>query len=1080
MIAKLIEFSARNPFLVFLLTGIAVASGWYAFRAIPLDAIPDLSDPQVIVFTEWKGQSPGIMEDQVTYPIVSSLLAAPQAKTVRGFSFFGLSFVYVIFEDGTDIYWARSRVLEYLSKIQGSLPEGVNPTLGPDATGVGWVFEYALVDNTGQNDLADLRSFNDWTLKYALESVQGVAEVASVGGQVKQYQVQLDPDRLRGYGIPIQKVVMALRRSNNDVGGRILEFAGRDAMVRGLGYIKNLEDVRSIPVIASDGTPVRIGDLGVVSFGPQIRRGVADLNGEGEVVGGIVVMRYGENALKVIERVKDRLEEVHSSFPPGVELVTTYDRAELIKRSVDTLNHTLVEEAIVVFIVCLLFLFHTRSALVIILTLPIAVLLAFIPMMSQGLTANIMSLGGIAIAIGVMVDAAIILVENAHKRLEVWEKEGSPGGAVQRKEVIIEAAKEVGPSLFFALLVITVSFLPIFTLEAQEGRLFKPLAYTKTYAMAFSALLAVTVTPPLMVLLLKGKILPEKKNPFNRVLAAIYSPLAKWALKSKYLVLVLAIVAVASAFPIFKGLGSEFMPPLNEGTILYMPTTIPGISVGEALASMRAQDRLIKEIPEVAMVFGKAGRARTSTDPAPLSMVETVITLKPESEWRQVKRPRFFSGWREGWVKSLLGKVWSESRPITWEEIIEDLEAKVNLPGWTNAWVFPIRTRIDMLTTGIRTPVGIKIHGDDLEEIEMIGGHLEAILSPLEGTRSVFADRLTGGTYLDIEVDREAASRHGLTVGDVQDVIMTAVGGMDVTTTVEGRERYAINVRYMRELRSDPAALAQIYVPTPTGAQIPLGQLATIGFTKGPPAIKDEDGRLVGYVFVDVDLSRTDLGGYVARAKEVVEEKLIGAGLVPEGTFLTWSGQYESMERVTKRLQVVIPITLFVVFILLYTNTKSLASTHIILLSIPFALVGAFHLLSAMSFNLSIAVWVGIIALAGLAAEMGVVMLLYLETAYKKRKEEGQMTTLGDLENAAMEGSVQRVRPVAMTSTVTLVGLLPLMFSTGAGSDVMRRIAAPMVGGIITTTLMILLVFPSIFVVWKWWSEVRPRRGSTG
>jgi Cu(I)/Ag(I) efflux system membrane protein CusA/SilA len=1021
---KIIEKSIKNKFLVVLAMFFLGAWGIWAMARIPLDAIPDLSDVQVIVLTEYPGQGPRIVEDQVTYPLTTAMLAVPKAKVVRGFSFFGLSFVYIIFEDGTDIYWARSRVLEYLNYVSRRLPAGVTPTLGPDATGVGWIYEYALVDRTGKYDLAQLRSIQDWFLRYELTAVEGVSEVASIGGFVKQYQVVVHPNRLAAYGIPIQKVRMAIQRSNNDVGGRLVEMAETEFMVRGLGYIKSLEDLRNIPLASDRGTPVYLRDVADVRLGPELRRGIADLNGEGDVAGGVIVMRFGENALTTIRKVKARLEELKAGLPEGVEIVPVYDRSGLIERSIDTLKEKLLEESAVVAIVCILFLLHFRSAFVAILTLPLAVLMSFIVMYYQGLNANIMSLGGIAIAIGAMVDAAIIMIENMHKHME------HDGGKRDHWDLVLEASKEVGPTLFYSLLVITVSFLPVFTLEAQEGRLFKPLAFTKTYSMAAAAILSVTIVPVWMGFFIRGKILPEERNPVNRFLIRFYHPVLEWALKYKKTVIVGAVVIIAAtAWPVMKT-GSEFMPPLYEGDLLYMPTTFPGISVTKAKELLQQTDRIIRTFPEVHHVFGKIGRAETATDPAPLTMIETTIMLKPEGEWRP---------------------------GMTHEKLVEELDAAIRFPGLTNAWTMPIKTRIDMLATGIKTPVGIKIMGDDLDTLARLGEQVESAVSGVPGTLSAFAERITGGNYFDYVIRRKEAARYGLTVADVQDVIMSALGGMNVTHTVEGLERYPVNVRYPEELRDNVEAMRRILVPAPGGAMIPLGQLADISIHKGPAGIKSENSRRTVWVFVDI--RGVDIGSYVQKAREAVRNHIT----LPAGYSIVWSGQFEYMERAKKRLLVVIPLTLFIVFLIIYMNTKSLTKTAIVLLAVPFSLVGAFWLIYLLGYNLSVAVWVGIIALAGLDAETGVVMLLYLDVAYNGMKRKGLMNTMGDLKEAIVDGAVKRIRPKVMTASVIIAGLLPIMWSTGTGSDVMKRIAAPMVGGVVTSVILELLVYPVIY-----------------
>ncbi len=1030
-IARVMGASARQPFVTLLFVLGMGVWGYYSLRNAPLDAIPDLSDTQVIIFTEWQGRSPDLVEDQITYPISTFLLAAPRVKFVRGQSFFGLSFVSVIFEDGTDMYWARSRVLEYLSSAIPELPEGVRPTLGPDATGVGWVFEYALVDKTGKHDLQELRSFQDWNLRYALESVPGVAEVASVGGFVKEYQIQVDPVRLRAYGIGIGEVARAVRASNQDAGGRTIEIAGHEQVIRGRGYIHDEEDLRKIPLKLGDGgVPVLVQDVAVVSIGPATRRGIAELDGEGEVVGGIVVMRYGENALAVIDAVKAKIRELKSSLPDGVELVITYDRSDLIKRAIDTLRHTLIEEMIVVSVIIFLFLMHVRSALVPIITLPLAVVLSFIPMYYQHLTANIMSLGGIAVAIGAMVDASIIVIENIHKNLEVWDSEGRPGS---RFETIVAAMQEVGPSIFFSLLVITVSFLPVFTLESAEGRLFKPLAFTKTYSMGFAAVLSVTLIPALAVLMIRGKVRREEDNPLNRWLVAGYVPVVRFVVAHRWAVVMFAVTAMALTVPAFLRLQSEFMPPLNEGTILYMPTAPPGMSVTEAANVLQAMDRELEEFPEVASVFGKAGRAETATDPAPLGMLEITIVLKPRSEWR------------EG---------------LTWEGLIKEMDQKLRYPGMPNIFWMPVQTRTEMLATGIRSPLGIEVYGDDLETIERTALQIEEAVSAIPGTRSAFAERATGGFFIDFNIDREKAARHGVRVADVNEVVMTAIGGIAVSETIEGRERYPISVRYAREYRDDPSLLKEILVTTETGAQVPITQVADIEFVTGPPMVRSEDGKLVSFVFVDTDRA---IAEYVQEAKRVVADRVD----LPAGVWLGWAGQFKYFERAKERLKLVVPITLLLVMMLLYWNTKSWTETAIVMLAVPFSLIGAIWLLFLLDYNLSVAVWVGMIALAGLDAETGVVMLLYLTLAHRKRREQGNLRNRSDLTEAIVDGAARRVRPKLMTVLTTTIALLPILWSTGTGADVMKRIAAPMVGGLVTSFLLELTVYPAIFSVWK-------------
>lgn len=1032
MINRVIDWSARNAFLVVLATLFLMGWGLWAVYHTPLDAIPDLSDVQVIVFTEWAGRSPDLVEDQITYPIVTSMLGAPRIQSVRGQSFLGLSFVYIIFEDGTDIYWARSRVVEYMQGLTGKLPEGVSPTLGPDATGVGWVFQYALVDKSGQHDLSELRSFQDWYLRYWLQSVPGVAEVASIGGFVKQYQVQVDPNKLLGYHISLKTVIEAIRRSNNDVGGRVIEANEREYMVRGRGYIRSLDDIRHIPLGTDrQGTPIMIRDLARVTIGPDMRRGVAELDGEGETVGGIVVMRYGENALAVIDRVKEKLTEITPSLPKGIEIVTVYDRSDLILRAVATLKEKLIEISLVVSVISLLFLFHLRSALVAILTLPVAILLSFLTMYYLGVTSNIMSLAGIAIAIGAMVDAVIVMIENAHKRLEQWDRAGQPGS---RTAVIIRAAQEVGKPLFFSLLIITISFLPIFTLEAQEGRLFRPLAFTKSAAMLFAALTSITLAPFLMVWLIRGRIAPEARNPINRVLIWLYRPLVSGALRVRWLVVILALIAVGSSVPLYGKLGSEFMPPLNEGTILYMPTALPGISITTASALLQRQDQLLKQFPEVDHVFGKIGRARTPTDPAPLSMAETVISLKPEEHWRP---------------------------GVTWDSLIGEMDKVVKFPGMPNIWWMPIQTRTEMLATGIRSNLGIKILGPDLAVIERIGLEIEGLLQAVPGTRSAYAERVTGGYYLDFHVNREEAARYGLTVEDVEDVIESAIGGKNITQTVEGRERYPVNVRYARELREDPESLRRVLVGTPTGAQIPMAQLARITMASGPPSIRDENGSLAGIVFVDV--GGRDLGGYVQEVQRLIRERVP----LPPSYSLVWGGQFQYLERAKARMKVVVPVTILLIFVLLYLNFKSVTKSLIVLLSVPFAVVGAIVFLYLLNYHLSIAVWVGIIALAGVAAETGVIMIIFLDEAYDRRQREGRLRSMADLREAIIEGTVQRVRPKVMTASATLIGLLPIMWSHGTGADVMKRIAAPMIGGMVSSTILTLIVIPALYFIWK-------------
>ena len=1033
MIEKIIEGSARNKFLVFLMVIFLGAWGLWALKNTPLDAIPDLSDVQVIIYTPWMGRNPTIIEDQVTYPIVTTMISAPRVKSVRGFSDFGYSYVYIIFEDGTDIYWARSRVLEYLNQASGRLPSGVTPTLGPDASGVGWVFQYALIDESRKYDLAQLRSLQDWYLRYQIGSVEGVAEVASVGGFVRQYQVNLDPNKLAAYRLPVKSVIDAIRMSNNDVGGRSVELSGAEYMVRGRGYIKSIKDIEMIALGDERGTPILVRDIASVTLGPDMRRGIAELDGKGEVVGGIVVMRHGENALNLIDRVKHKIKEIEPALPAGVKIVSTYDRSDLILRSIATLKEKLIEESLIVSLVIIIFLFHVRSALVAIITLPIAIILSFIAIYYLNLTSNIMSLGGIAIAIGAMVDAAIVMVENAHKRLEQWEEAGRPG---DRTDVLIDSAKEVGKPLFFSLLIITVSFLPIFTLEAQEGRLFQPLAFTKTFAMFFAAFLSITLAPVLMVLLIRGRIRPETQNPINRLLIALYAPVVRGVLRFRKTTIALAIVALIITIPAYTRLGSEFMPPLNEGMIFYMPTTLPGISVTQSARLLQIQDRMLKTFPEVQWVFGKAGRAETSTDPAPFSMGETTVMLKPESDWRP---------------------------GMTWEKLVEEMDKKLRFPGVANAWTMPIKNRIDMLSTGIRTPVGIKIFGPDLTKIEEIGRHLEMVLNSVPGTRSVFAERVAGGYYLDFDLKREEIARYGLKIEDIQTIIESAIGGESITTTVEGRERYPVSVRYARELRDDPEKLKRVLIPTMNGAQVPLGQLTELRLASGPAMIRDEDAQLAGYVYVD--MAGRDIGSYVEEAKSKVAEQV----KLPTGYTLSWSGQYEYIQRAKERLTYVVPLTLLIIFILLYMNLRSPTKCGIVLLAVPFSMIGAIWFVYLLGYNMSVAVWVGIIALAGVDAETGVIMLLYLDQAYEKWRHEGRMRTAQDLREAITEGAVKRIRPKMMTVMAILFGLLPIMWSHGAGADVMKRIAAPMIGGVISSFLLELMVYPAIYEVWRGW-----------
>jgi Cu(I)/Ag(I) efflux system membrane protein CusA/SilA len=1056
MLEKLIDWSIQNKFMIVLLTVFVIVGGSYTMMKTPIDAIPDLSDVQVIIFTEFPGQAPQVVEDQVTYPLTTQMLAVPGAKVVRGYSFFGLSFVYIIFDDGTDLYWARSRVLEYLNYAAGRLPAGVTPSLGPDATGVGWVYEYVL--ESDRHDLQQLRAMQDWFLRYELTSVEGVAEVAAIGGYVKQYQVEIDPDRLLAYHITIPQIKRAIQRSNNDVGGRLVEMAETEFMVRGLGYLQSKQDIESV-VVGTDsrGTPIQVRDLAQVVIGPELRRGLAELDGEGEAVGGVVIMRVGENALKTIEAVKAKLEQLKQGLPEGVRIKTVYDRSGLIERAVDTLKEKLIEESIVVAVVTALFLFHFSSALVAILTLPIAILIAFMIMYAQGINANIMSLGGIAIAIGAMIDAAIIMIENAHKHLE------RDRGKKPHWDIIADAAKEVGPALFFSLLVITVSFFPVFTLGEQSGRLFKPLAYTKTYAMAAAALLSVTLVPVLMGWFIRGKIPDEDKNPINRVMICLYHPVVDFVLKWRWPVLIVAILITLTSIIPLKKMGTEFMPPLYEGDLLYMPTTLPGISITKARELLQQTDRIIRQFPEVHHVFGKVGRAETATDPAPLSMLETTIMLKPEEEWRTVPRERFYSGWSDSLelLKKPLRLVLPEEGTLTVQELKDELNNAIKFPGLTNAWTMPIKTRIDMLATGIKTPVGIKIMGDDLETLSAIGVEIEAIVRDIPGTLSAFAERVVGGNYLDFDIDREAVARYGLTVGDVQDIIKSAIGGMNITQTVEGLERYPVNIRYQRDYRGDLQALERVLIPIPGGKHILMSQVAQIHIRKGPPGIKSENARRTAWIYVD--LKDIDVGTYVENAQKIIAEKID----LPAGYNIVWSGQYEYMQAAAAKLKVVIPLTLLIIFVIIYINTKSLVKTGIIFIALPLSLVGCFWFLYLLGYNMSVAVWVGVIALAGISAETGVIMLLYLDLSFEAWKKRGRMNNFGDLTQAIHHGAVKRIRPKIMTICVIIAGLIPIMWSHGAGADVMKRIAAPMVGGVITSGLMELLVFPVIYFMWR-------------
>jgi len=1153
MIEKIIEWSVNNKFMVILATIFIIFGGIFAVNEISIDAIPDLSDVQVIVYTDYAGQAPQVVEDQVTYPLTTAMLSVPYAKVVRGYSFFGLSFVYIIFEDGTDLYWARSRVLEYLNFVAARLPEGVTPSLGPDATGVGWVYEYIVRDTTGAYDLQQLRSIQDWYLRYELTAVPGVSEVASIGGFVKQYQVEVDPNRLLAYNVPISEVRTAIQKSNKDVGGKLVEMGETEFMVRGLGYISSLEDLENIALgVDRMGTPVLLKHVANIHLGPELRRGILEWNGEGEVVGGVVVMRFGENALEVIKRVKEKLKNLEKGLPEGVVIDMGYDRSGLIERAVNTLSKKLVEEMIAVAMVCILFLLHFRSAFVSIFTLPVGILMSFIIMYFLGINVNIMSLGGIAIAIGVMVDASVVLVENAHKHLQRDQGEKS------HTEIILTASKEVGPALFYSLLIITVSFLPVFSLQEQSGRLFKPLAYTKTFAMAASSVLAITIVPVLMIffvrekaldpvisrrrktiiwalmilgptLLVVGagiagaelpdwslvaaiivsifiliclvpqKIIPEKRNPLSRLFVRIYMLFIHRILKWRKTVVVLTIVLMAASYFPASELGSEFMPPLNEGDLLYMPTTLPGISITKARELLQQTDKIIQSFPEVHHTLGKIGRAETPTDPAPLSMIETTIMLRPKVEYEAIHVKRFFSDW-PGWVKKPLvwvwpeekkGKIehawrkrkikrffstwpefikhplailWPEERFITIDELAEDLDQAIQFPGLTNAWTMPIKTRIDMLSTGIKTPVGIKLMGPDLDVLSDLGSKIEAVMQNIPGTLSAFSERVTGGNYLDIEIRRDHIARYGLTIADVQAVIMTAVGGMNVTYTVEGLERYPVSLRYNRELRDDLKRLKRVLVPTPTGTQVPLAQLVDFSIHKGPAGIKTENSRKTAWIYVD--LKGVDVGSYVNKAKEIVDQQVD----FPSGYSIVWSGQYEYMEKARKTLNLIVPITVLVIFILLYIHFKSIVESAIVMATLPFALIGGIWLLFILDYNISVAVVVGFIALAGLAAETGVVMLVYLDESFNRRKAEGRMNTEDDIHEAIVEGAVDRVRPKLMTVATTLIGLLAVMYGAETGSQVMKRIAAPMVGGLISSTVLTLVILPVVYDIWKRWA----------
>jgi Cu(I)/Ag(I) efflux system membrane protein CusA/SilA len=1083
VIPRVIDFSARNRFIVLTLVAAAAIYGWWSMNHVALDALPDLSDTQVIVYSRWD-RSPGIVEDQVTYPIVSAMLGAPKVKSVRGFSDFGYSFVYVIFEDGTDIYWARGRTLEYLSSVLPTLPAGVKTELGPDATGLGWIYQYVLEDKTGKRSLADLRSLQDWYVRYHLKSVPGVAQVAPIGGFGKQYQVNVDPNRLLAYNVPIEKVVEAIRGGNSETGGRMLELGGAEYMVRGRGYARSVSDIENIAVSAtSSGTPIRVRDVGQVALGPDLRRGVADIDGTGDVVSGIVVMRQGENALDVIARVKDKIRQIEPGLPEGVRIVPVYDRSHLIRDSIDTLRSTVIEVIVTVSLVVLLFLWHIPSAIIPIITIPIAVLIAFIPFRALGVTANIMSLGGVAIAIGAMVDASIVVVEQAHKKLEAWQTSGCRG---DYKEVVIGAVKEVGGPSFFALLVIAVSFLPVFALEAQEGRLFKPLAYTKTLGMVVAAVLAITLDPALRLsfthvknfsfkprwlsksanAVLIGRIHSEETHPVSRALVQLYEPACRWSLRHKGLVIGTAAATLAVTVPVFLSLGSEFMPPLYEEALFYMPSTMPGISIGEAQRLLQVTDRMIRQFPEVERVLGKAGRAETATDPAPLSMLETIVTLKPRSQWR--KRHTWYSSWSPEWLKPLFRHFTPDT--ISPEQLVEQLNAAVSLPGISNAWTMPIKARIDMLSTGIRTPVGVKIHGDDLEKIEAIGSQVETALKAVPGTRSVFAERTAEGYFLDFDWNRDALARYGLTIDQAQTAVQNAIGGENITTTIEGRARYPVNVRYMRDFRSGLVSLGRVLINAGEGRQVPLSELAVIKPTSGPGMIRDEDGLLTGYVYVDA--GGRDPGSYVREASEVVRRDV----KLPPGFAIAWSGQFEAMDRASKRLRLVLPATALMILLLLYANTRSVVKTLIVVLAVPFSAIGAVWFLYLMGYHMSVGVWVGMIALLGVDAETGVFMLLYLDLAYEQAKKEGRLRTPAGLREAVIQGAVKRIRPKFMTVATDFIGLAPILWAAGTGSDVMKRIGAPLIGGVFTSFLLELLIYPAIYEFWKWHFELKKSR----
>jgi copper/silver efflux system protein len=1077
MIKNIIRFSAANRYLVIAATVVALVFAWWSMRTIPLDALPDLSDTQVIIYSRWD-RSPDIIEDQVTYPITTALLGAPKIKAIRGFSDFGYSYVYAIFEDGTDMYWARTRVLEYLSKITQQLPAGVKVELGPDASSVGWVFQYALIDKSGKHSTDELRSYQDWFLRYAVQSVPGVSEVATVGGQVRQYQVTVNPNQLAAYKLPLNVVIDAVRSGNSDVGGRLVELSGREYMVRGRGYVKNIHDIENIVLRADGGTPVLIKDVASVALGPEMRRGVADYNGTGDAVGGIVVMREGENALGVINRVKAKLADVKPSLPSGVEVVTTYDRSDLIERAIDTVKHKLIEEVIVVSIIILIFLWHFPSSIIPIVTIPVALALAFIPMKLMGLNANLMSLSGIAISIGVLVDGAIVEVENAYNKIYHWQKDGKKGDF---HAVRLEALMEVGPGAFFSLMVIAVAFMPVFTLVDQEGRLFRPLAFSKTLAMGIAAFLAITLDPAMRMLfariepytfrprflawiatqLFVGKYYSEERHPVSRLLHRLYEVPCRFVLRHPKATIGAAVLVVASAIPLYSRLGSEFMPPLAEGSILYMPSAVePGMSVAVAEKVLQLQDKILMSFPEVQRVFGKAGRANTSTDPAPFTMMETTVLLKPEDQWRE--KPRWYSSWAPKPLKAVLRSFWRDR--IDSSELEDEMNRALQIPGISNAWTMPIKGRLDMLSTGVRTPVGIKIMGADLGTIEHIAKETEAVIAKVPGTRSAYAERVAGGYFLDFTLKRDRLARYGLSTDDANTMVMTAVGGDNQSMTVEGRERYGINVRYARDYRDDLQSLRRVLLPLPSGlGQIPMEEIADVGLTHGPSMIRDENGMLAGYVYVDFDTAKVDIGSYVEQAKLAVATKVA----VPPGYIMNWSGQYESMLRVKERLKIILPLTLVLIFGLLFMNTKSAFKATVVMLAVPFSAVGAMWLLWLLGYNMSIAVWVGLIALMGLDAETGVFMLLFLDLSHDEFKREGRLKTPQDLVEAVVHGAVKRVRPKAMTVCAAMLGLLPIMWSTGTGADLMKRIAAPMVGGLVTSFIMELLVYPPIYFLWR-------------